>query len=208
MTVSFKIQDGEGSGLEAGVTKDHALKVAVYEASSSDVPVEVITRYKIFRGFLEHDKSKDLNVDGSVTPVEFAINSEVGVIKWITKIRLLFNDTNMELDTNDFRRFGSAAVSPGLTNGIELIIKQGGLEAKIFESPVKTSGDFMAYTSSFVNFINAIDAQTDFLSFDVIPEKEIPIVEGSVDGIVCRINDDLTSLGLFQILLFGYKEVF
>jgi len=190
------------------VGKEQQLYVTNIPASSNDIPLEVLTRYQVYRGFLlDGGGSKALNVDGSSTPQEFFVSAEPGVIKWITKIRFLFNDTSMELDTKDFRRFGTSATSPGLTNGIDLFVEQKGTETRIFDEPILTIGDFMNYATEFTNFVHAVSSQVDFLSFDFVPEKTIPIVEGSIDKIVCRINDDLTPTDLFWVLLFGYKEI-
>jgi hypothetical protein len=209
MGLFSRIRDGEGSNRTAGVTTEHALKVALVEQAANTIPVAQLIRQKQLRAFLlNSSSSKDLNVDGSVTPVEFALEGEEGSTKWVLRLRILLNDVNMEINTNDFRRFGTAtAAATPLTNGIEFFTEQEGTVTDFVAEPITTIGEFMNYASEYTNFVNSVGTQEDFLSFDFAFDVPIVLPAGASDRIVCRINDDLTDVDLFQILAFGYQEL-
>jgi hypothetical protein len=208
MTIKTILTDGVGRNKRSvGVTKDNALQVSVIDPISIELSVEQLTRRKLFYSFLYDGSNNDMNVDGS-TPVTFTIASQTTAIKWVSKLRVLVNGTNFDLSASgDFRKFGSAAIAPGLTNGIELFVVQSGLVTPIFTVPVKNMGDFFDYETGYSNFINAVSAQSDFLSIDLDLPEVVVLPPGALDYIGCRINDDLTSLDKLQILASGYQEV-
>ncbi len=207
MPLFSKIRDGEGTGRLAGVTPDSALKVAIVEQAANTIPIAQLIRQKQLKEFLVNGGSRELNVDGSVSTVDFTVASAEGITKWVTRLRVLLNGVNFELDTNDFRRFGAAAIAPGLTNGVEFFTVQEGITTNLVPDPIQTAGDFMDSADRFVNFINAISAQSDFLSFDFDFAVPVVLPAGAADTIVCRVRDDLTALDLFQVLVIGYQEV-
>jgi hypothetical protein len=206
MPLKTRLVDGRGTGREANVTTEHALLVSVVPSNPKDVDVEVVTRNKVYRDkFKDALLNEDLNVDGSVTVKQFFIQAEVDKAKWVTSVRFVFNDANMELVTNDFRRFGTAATSPGLINGIRFHAEQGGIITEVFFEYVKTIGAFMNYADKYVNFNNAISAVVDFLSFDFDFDEPVPLPDGTQDKLVITIQDDLTSVDLFQVFARGYQ---
>jgi len=208
MSINVKIED-PCSGKEAGVTPNGAIKVAQVARSAANISAEELTLHKQYRGFLTNsDGSKDLNIDGSDTPVEFRIEAQADLIRWIVSARFIFNGIYLEIDTSDFRRFGDAtSSSSSLANGVEFFLEQAGIETQIFAFPVTTMGEFMNYTDSFTNFIDATSYYGDFLSFDFNFDVPIALVPGSIDFITVRINDDLTDIDLFQVILRGYQEI-
>jgi len=192
------------------VNKDGAIVVSVIEQSGAEVDPAVLTRNKIWRQWFTNPLAAntiEMDVDGSITSVEYKVGSELGRIKYIQALRLILNDSNMEMNTNDFRRFGNAATTPGLSNGLELYLVQDGAQVDIFTSPVKTIGDFLNYSDAWENIVNAVDVQTDFLSFDFILPKPVALIEGTNDYISVKINDDLTAIDLFRTLTWGYYEL-
>jgi hypothetical protein len=209
MALDAHIKDGEGSGRLAGVTKDNALKVTTVEPIAVEISPEILTRRKLYYSFLEDSGgSTDLNIDGSVTPVDFQEIALSDRVKWITGIRFLFNGLSLELDTNDFRRFGEAtAINTPLTNGIEFSVEQGGTVSNLFVTPIGTIGQFMDYADGFTNFINAISAQSDFLSFDFNFVQMVVLPRGSTDRILVKVCDDLTAIEQFKVIVRGYQEV-
>ena len=208
MAFPAKIEDGTGSKTKAKVTEDHALLVTGIEQNAFFVDDDVLTRYKLLRAFMTNGTSKDMNVNGSVTPVEFTVTSDVGKVLYITQIRILINGTYFELDTQDFRRFGLATAGGGaLPNGLTLNVEQGGIVTSMFADPVTQTGDFLNYADDFVNLKNSISAQSDFLSFDIHFEKPVVLPESVTDRMVMTVRDNLTSIDLFQVLVRGYQEV-
>jgi hypothetical protein len=208
MAISFYIRDGTGSGREAGVTKDHALKVSVIELGASEVSAEILTRKKLFRGYLTDTQgSNSLNVDGSSTPVQFSVTADVGATRWITGIRYVLHGESLEINTNDFRRFGMAAIAPGLTNGITIYIEQGGGSTSLFIDPIQSIGDFLPFADDFTNLVNSVDTQKDYLDFEYHFDIPIVLPLASADRIVTEIRDDLTALALFKAIVRGYQEL-
>jgi len=209
VTAKSTICDGTGTRREARVTRDHAVLITQVDADGFETPDAVLTRYKLYRSFLTTSSgSKNLNVDGSVTPVEFSISATTGKILNITQLRVLLNGTYFEMNTNDFRRFGAATVGGGsLTNGITLKAIQGGEVTNLFAEPIKQSGDFFNYADDFVNLVNAVSAQSDFLSFDFEFEQAVVLPEAVDDKLIMTISDNLTAIDLFQVIARGYQEV-
>jgi hypothetical protein len=210
MSLPIQIKNGIGTGHLAEVTEQHALKVTGINSSSSSQSSTELTLFKQLREFFTElgGASDDLNIDGSTTSKEFTIEAETGKTKWVTGVRILLYDTEMELDTNDFRRFGSAtAVSTPLTNGIEFYATQGGIQTNYFVDPITTIGDFMNYADKYTNFINAVSNQDDFLSFDFNFDVPIVLPEGSSDKLSITINDDLTDVFFFKSIARGYQEL-
>jgi len=203
------IKDGEGSPREAGVTSDHALKVAIVSQSAFSTSVEVLTRYKAYRGFLTTSAgSKEMNVNGATTPVPFTLEALPGYTRFITKARFIINGVNFELSGQDLKRFGAATTGgASLTNGIEFWVDQGGNITQMFADPIKQTVDFFAYQTGFENFVNAISAQSDFLSIDFDFETPVALPPDVTDIIVVNVRDDLSALGQFRCLLFGYQEI-
>jgi hypothetical protein len=208
--IKVRILDGEGSGRHPGVTEEHALKVAVVTQSAHTIPTEELIRQKVLREFLAEPagSSTDLNVDGSVTPVEFVITAVPGVTKWVTGLRILLNGVNMEMDTNDFRRFGAATASQTpLTNGIEMFVEQVGSTSQFYVDPIQTMGQFLDYADRFTNIVNAVSTQSDFLSFDFDFDVPVVLPPGTTDKVAVKVSDDLTAIDLFKVIARGYREI-
>lgn len=208
MTIKNIIEDGLGTGKTAQVTPANAVLVQLTPDTSIGISEEALTSIRLQREFfLNSSNSELMNVDGSVTPVDFEITAELGFTKWITGFRIIMEDTNLEMDTADFRRFGSAttAGSP-LTNGVQIFSFQSGEITNIANDPIRFSGDFFRYSDDYLNFKNAISAQEDYLLFRFNLDKPIVLPDGSSDKIVIRINDDLTPLVTMYAIARGYKE--
>lgn len=214
MAIKSYIQDGEGTSTTAGVTRDHELKVTsrpisltdVYDGGSGDL--SIYTRTKIFVSTLKNSSdSEDLNVDGSVTPVEFYIAAEPDKLKSIHHVRFVIHDTQTALGSSEGRRFCSAAASPGLTNGLEFYIEQGGITTHIFNNPVKNIASFLNFTDDYINEPGALGAGLDLLTIQINFTDPINIVPGGIDTITVKISDDLTEIDLFNIIAFGSQEL-
>jgi hypothetical protein len=212
MGLPTRIVDGTGTKREAAVTEEHALLVSNKERIAIEISAAELTRRKLFFEFFRRDSddSRNMTVDGSTTPQEFILKSESVAVRWIEYIRIIIEGNNFDLTASgDFRRWGSVASSPGLTNGIELYALQGGTQTDIFYDPVQNMGDLFYYQTEYNNFINAVDAQADFLSVDIEMPQAVALPLGIEDKIVCKINDNLVHADFlkFQILAKGYQEV-
>jgi hypothetical protein len=213
MSLPITIKDSEGTGYQAGVTKDHALKVTIItpSAASSSLPELVaLTARKQLRVFATNvvGGGTDLNINAAATPVEFKVVADPTTVRWFTSARVLFNGVNLEMDSQDFRRFGAAtSIGAALTNGVTLFTQQAGAKTDFFISPIVRMGDFFDVADSFLNIKNSISASSDFLSFDYVFDVPIVLVPGSVDEITARINDDLTAIDRFKVIFRGYQEL-
>ena len=205
--IKTRITDGEGSGREVIVTKNYALKVQNVPETSRGLPPEDLANIRLYRDFLKNGLSPDANVNGSVTNVEFNVTSQLNKTIWITGVKFIFEDVSLEMNTADFRRFGTTTVAGvGLTNGLTFIALQSGEQTDIFAEPIQFMGDFFTYSDNYLNLINSVGAQEDFLSFDFVFEKPIVLAEGGNDKIALTVRDNLTALNKFQVLVRGYQE--
>lgn len=202
------ITDGVGQGQEVRVI-DNSLQVVNVEASSTSVGFAQLTRLKAFRQFFTTSGgSKEMDVDGSVTPVDFSIASVAAKTLWVERVRFILNGNSFELDTNDAKRFGAATAGGGsLTNGIRFFIEQEGVTTEIFAEPVKQTIDFLNYSDGFTNLKNSISAQSDFLSFNFDLEKPVVLPPGSLAKLTVRVADNLTAIDLFRCIARGYQEL-
>ena len=210
MSIDSLLRDGTGTRYRAQVNSDHALKVYQAEISLADESeggYESLTRKKQYRDWLRTSGgSESMLVDGSSTSVLFEETSQADRVKWITSWRLIMNSTEMELETNDFRGFGNAAGAPGLTNGVQFYFVQGGRQIDVFLEPVQNIGRFLDYADDYTNLVNAVSAQSDYLSFDFIFDQPVALPAGSNDKIVFVVQDDLTALDFAQVVVRGWQE--
>lgn len=200
-----------GTDSQAAVTPDGALRVVNISRHAGDLNQEQLTRDRLYNDRLvDASGSPDMNVDGSVTPVEFDVPSTTDEITSIRGLRMVFHSGDCNMGSNDVRRFGDAAGFGGLTNGLQIIIKQAGVETSLTPDPIIRMGDFFTYTlwPEPANVVDGITVGTDLLVW-VIDFKQlipIPISDSSLDRVFVRVRDDLTAIQLFQTFLEGEKE--
>ncbi len=209
MSLDVQIRSGVGEGKHAKVTSDNALLVQNIAGSSSDVSEEELTRRKLLQAYFENSSSSDeMNVNGSVTTQEFYIGATPGRLNVVTRVRVILEGANFEMNKQDFRRFGNATTAnTPLPNGIKLEMRQGGITTQYFTEPMVVSGDFFTYSQAFINQINAISATEDYLNFTFDFIEPISLPEGTTDEICFCIQDDLSSIFRFQAFASGYYEV-
>ena len=113
----------------------------------------------------------------------------------------------MELNTADFRRFGTATgAGTPLTNGVQIETFQSGETISVANEPIRTLGDFLRYADSFTNLVNAVGTQDDYVSFDFDLDKPVVLASGGGDSIIVRIRDNLTTVNSFRCIVRGYQE--
>lgn len=206
MPIRNHIEDGGGSGKLTDVTPREALKVQPLPETAVGIPQKVLTALLVEREYLTNSAgSSNLNIDGSVTAVDFSIRAQSGITKWITGFDVLFEDGQLDMSTTEFRRFGDAAAT--LTNGILIFAEQSGVTTNIAVDPIQIMGDFFNYADGYINLINAIAANTDFLKWTFMLDKPIVIPAGTQDRFVFRIRDNLTAMNSFKVIARGYKEL-
>ena len=214
MPMHTVLQDGGlGGHKKAAVTSDCALRVTQIDRKLSDLTIDQLTRVKFFNGLFERadgSGSTSLNVDGSVTPVDFVINPPAGQAIQVRELRFILEGGDMSMTTNDARKFSTAAGTAGLTNGLECFIEQGGEQNNIFVEPIQHMSEFFNYITDFYNVPDGVAVNVDILTW-VIDLKllvPIPVADSSVDRVVVRVNDNLTSINKFQVLTTGQREAF
>lgn len=213
MSAKITIKDGEGSGRITGVTPQNSLKVQVLPQTSKGIPPSDLSALRQLREFfVDGTGSEDQRVDGSVTPVEFAVVAGAGITKWITGFRIIIEAAGFEIATQDFRDYG-ATTAPGLPNGIDIEADQAGIITSISAAPIQSAGDYFNYADDFTNFVNALDNQADYLQFVFKFDTPVVLTAGSADKVIIRINDDLitaltaaTATPTQYAIARGYKE--
>ena len=193
MPVKTEIKDGRGTGRTASVTDANALLVTVLPQTSKGIPPDDLASLRQLREFfVDSVGSEDQIVDGSTTSVEFKVNADTGITKWITGFRLIVQGQTTDLSSQDFRRYAQTA--SGLTNGVDIETFQGGTTTIITGAgAVLTMGEYLRYADDFTNIVSAISANVDYLHFDFTFDQPVVLAEGSADAVIIRINDDLTA---------------
>ena len=167
---------------------------------------EEVANLRLLQEFLiDSVGSTNINVNGAVTPVEFTITSSSTETRWIKSLRFLIEDENGVIASTEFRRFFSVVNGP-LTNGLQIDAFQNGSVTAIASEPILTSGDFLNYATSYLNFADAIANGVDFLLIDFDFVTPVVLTPGSNDRLVVRVRDNLTAMNSFKCLAIGYSE--
>tara|TARA_R100000008_G_scaffold72079_2_gene50097 strand:- start:3514 stop:4041 length:528 start_codon:yes stop_codon:yes gene_type:complete len=154
--------------------------------------------------------SADLTVDGSSSAVSFTLSAPADVTYSINRLVLAIHSTNMDLGTAaDFQKFG--AVGAALTNGIRIFESRGtpAVNVELFPAPVKRIADFYRYVKAHASahirgHTDGVSAGVDSLSV-VLDLGPNPIVlrPNFPDVLTAYVQDDLTSLALFEVHAIG-----
>lgn len=212
MSIKSLIQDGEGTKRTAGVTDRHALKVTSVPQSLTERVEQgnfedLLQTKLLYTTFKNSSDSENLNVNGSVTNQDFYIAAEENQLKSIYEVRFVLNDEQMALGSSEGRRFASAAASPGLTNGIQFFVTQGGVDTQIFATPVKQIYEFLHWSTDFINEVGALGSGEDLLVVGIKFHVPVNIVPGGIDKMTIRIRDNLTNINFFIVTAIGSKEL-
>lgn len=180
----------------ADVTSANRLKV---DASVNLTPAEII-RYRILN--LLNGSSKNMNVNGSSTPVDFSFAPASGETWYVEGLYLLIADVG----TPDLYEFG--ALGSALTNGLQLIIKKSETENEA--GNLKDNSDigvmFMDRNSGILiglGFFNHSDMYAGGIDF-----KQPILLNGTNgDKIIFRVRDNLTGLDALQTAVKVWRVV-
>jgi len=211
--IEVHLGNGGGSGTLADVTSNGALCTSVVPVPGKDVKASNAQAIKNLSGkFVNASDSASMNVDGSSIAVEFSIGSNTTHIRTIKEVRLLFHSTQMDITSNEARRFGAAAASPGLTNGLTLHTDQTGVTTNIFIDPVQVIGEFYNYAAgglntAIINDKDAVAASTDLLLIIIKLAAPVVLMAGSTDKVAVTVQDDLQALAKFEAYYYGTQQV-
>jgi hypothetical protein len=177
------------------VTDGSIERLAVTAAGEIDT-IDVPRPGTSFVKFLENAGSRDLNINGSGTPVTFTVSPPSGKIWYIYTVSLLIEDSSI-----NFSKFGGLAA---LTNGLDLKVKEGGEVERLLEN-FKRNGDFYL----FANRIELQSASTDMLQMSFTVRESTGTVyqltNSLSESLKAIVNDNLTGLDRFNILIRGYE---
>ncbi len=148
------------------------------------------------RKFFEDSGSPDLNVDGSSTPVEFLVTPTAGKIFYIHSISIVIEDNAI-----NFTKFGGITA---LTNGLDFKVTENGLSEVILAN-IKTNGEFYTFANNVILESASIDILVAHINIKQSTGTSIKLIAGSSDNLKIVINDNLTSINKFQVVVRGYE---
>lgn len=165
-----------------------------------------VEQFQVLRVLFFNGTTNDMNVDGSSTPELFKVTAVAGEIRWVTQIRFAHEGSRLNIANIEARRFGEAAASPGLTNGVKLSVTQSGSTTEIFVEPIQNIGNYQPPSDKITNNIDSVAAGEDFLQIEVDLPQPIGLHPDSADEIVITIQDDLTALDFYRAAVQGWRE--
>jgi hypothetical protein len=216
MSVDAKIVGGPEE-VPAAVASTGQLCTAPWRPPTNKFTAANVGQVKALTGFLLDSADEDsLVYNGSSTAKDYAVKADADRIKWINELRLVIHDSQLRIDNNEQRRFGSAHAS-GLSNGLLLKAEQGGVVTSVFVDPVQRIGHFYRYAggpgvgagieNGIINSVDGIAAGTDLLVVRIRFEAPIGLFPGSLDRVYITVQDDLSGLTLFEVQYSGTQEL-
>ena len=139
--------------------------------------------------------SRDMNVDGSGTPVDFTVVPTSSKMFYIARMVIFLEDQSI-----NFNKFGGRAALP---NGIDIEIKEGGATRDPLNGEsIKENLDMMAYDADIYSAASdLLIAKIEFLRAGTV----IRLEDAESDYVTITVNDDLTTLDSFYIITYGYE---
>ncbi len=211
--LDIQIQDGGGGGSCARVVDDSLL------TSANISPPLLPQKVKVFRQYMTDDGTatgtSDMDVNGSVTPVEYWIPSGNDADRYIATISFLLAKSGAALN-----EFGG---STALTNGCDLEYQRTGGETITIHGALKSNFDIVRLCMGVPAFgtgnaafkvNNAIATDEAFIPvFDftrILPPYGLKLDMGSTQKLIMRINDNLTAgayLDNFDVIAYGFDRM-
>lgn len=147
--------------------------------------------------FFKNGGSADLNVDGSVTPVEFTVQSTNGKDWLVREIVVHMQDGGMT--PTEFGGLGAA-----LTNGLLIEVRNKTTDAVILDitggHPIEDNGEFAHLMSTSSGLIIAAAGDDDF---HAVIDFHDGMIVASGEKVVVTVQDDLQALTEFHMILHG-----
>jgi hypothetical protein len=174
-------------------------------------PLDSETTLLPLRHFFENNGSSAMNVDGSVTNVDFAIEADASFDKSIKSMFVSIVDAGAALS-----EFGNL---PALTNGCEFIWQSQDFGEIVIADQLKSNFDFVAFgggspafgsaASSFIasNVIGNEEAVITFIDFEKLFgfKYGIPLRKGTKDKLLFRIKENTSGVTAFTAIGYGNK---
>lgn len=175
----------------------------ILSISSNTITVDTPLDFAFPIGSFVTSGNKNMNVDGSVTPVIFGIrNTDEAIGSSFDITRLIF--TALTDSTSDLSKFGD--ITGGLTKGI-VLRKKDGVHRNIFNA--KTNGELknLMFDFDIETTTNPAQGQNGFtgrLTFGGQNKMGVVIRLDPGEDIQIIIQDDLTQLESFSIIAEGH----
>jgi hypothetical protein len=156
----------------------------------------VITAQAGHVAFDEHflnGASADLSVNGSVTPVEFAIDAHATYDKYIKAIYFHIEAKGMNPGTAEGRNFSTLNA---LTTGLILSWSVGGNTYTYAGDPIKKTHDFYTWAQGEQNVTfdaDAVAATVDYFGAHIQFNGTVKLNAGSADKAYITVADDLST---------------
>lgn len=138
-------------------------------------------------GRVKNGTNENMNVNGSVTPVNFTFNADPTVDLLLRELRFVFVPNVLRVTGASFGAFAA------LTNGVRIAITDSGEEHVI--ALLKISEDMFAYSTVGNLILEVSLTSNDLVVFGMSFGESFKLVAGSGDKVEVRIQDNLTSAG-------------
>lgn len=197
-------------GTIARVSKNRALCVT---QEKPDVPsIGTANRYRYLTGRLgtEGLNAGDVDqvVNGSVTPVEFYIESDPDYDIFVMFVLVMISDVG-----TNHSEWGNMGVLP---NGFDLIVKESGQETFLIEKAktggqlIEQSGFYFPYGNAgtmneLVNWTGGADAQSALMPLREFVPGGLRLGRGTFDRITAVVNDNIT-VNEQWVRIYGYRH--
>ncbi len=209
MSLKVRIQ---GLGAEVAKVEDEGVLTSVLPYPPLNVPNNIIP----FVGNLTVNgdgTTSDLTVDGSVNSVDAFVGPPITGDLYITSANILIADSGVIA----LNRFGN--INGGLANGMDFFIENAN-QRFLFSGKLKTNFDFIrvgtltqglggkndAYQMSNATPLNE-DAYNPVIDFTRVSPLGVRLRKDTLDKLGVIINDDITSISTFNILINGYIRI-
>lgn len=213
----IRILDGLGTGYEAQVTRDHALKVEASNIISAEEAVAIASRIQPFQQYMTQDGTPtgtyEMAVVGSLaSPVDYFLGSKPGRTRFVTRLSWKIVDASAILS-----KFGN--LSP-LTNGIQVILDGAYGEVQLHPG-IKTNFDLIRWcgdgaqpiggagdafrASNVEGNSEAYMPNLDLTS--IMPPNGVPLAADSLHTFKVRIRDDISGIDSMDVIAYGYEVI-
>lgn len=205
--------DGWGRKFMAKINKNGSFNAVVHTYPASDTDIIQLPFRQYFTDNGMSSGSKDMNVNGATTPVEFYVSGSSEYDVYIKYISVEISDNG----SPSLNKFGALTA---LTNGIEWSWFNESEGNYILHEGIKSNIEFIRIASDTGAIGTGVDAYLADVSGggtakSYLPNLDISEVFGipyglkirkaTTDKIIFKVSDDLTGLVKFDIIAHGFR---
>ena len=156
------------------------------------------TQKQLFFSRLLNSSNDNMNIDGSITPVEFSISPPTGEVWRIASWSLYIQDSG----TFDADKWGNGIT---LTNGLMPVMNINGTDYNLLDFSIKSSGDLSSICDGLQHLTFGVGDEIITAEWDFTKNGQyVRLTEN--DSLKLVVNDDLTGLVRQHTTIKGYKE--